>query len=762
MIVAIAIAWLSGLLLLFQWPDIAGWGALTACVAILLAWWRRWQRLAPYALGMLSGMGWGLLWAQLHAPLPQAETGGVWLAEVLFEQPVSDRGDHWVADARLMRLRRAGERRWQNAPASIRLSAWRQAARWRPGAGERWRVAVRLRPIHGWVNFYGFDYERWAFARGLQARATVVASAHPPERMARRWTSGLLRQAFADHVARIWRDSPFAGIYDALSYGERGAIPDTQWRLFRETGTVHLMAISGLHMGLAAALGYGLFFWLWRFVPPLQRRLARAHFAVFGMLLVVTMYGVLSGWAVSAQRAWVMVSLVGLLLLWRRNWHPWALLALAACVVTLLHPPSVLSVGFWLSFTAVALIFTQIFSAPFRTWPRWRQLLWLQVVLTVGLAPLSWAFMSQHAGLGAWVNLLLVPLLPVLLILLALTVVMGLFWPDGAHWLIQFQDGVWQVLMRLLETAAQGGGLISVSIPMQAAGVATALIVWLLWRWPVKGLGAAVVVVALLAIWPMRERPAPGQAWVTLLDVGQGQALVVETAHHALVYDAGPKWGSVDGGDVVLAHLRGHGWSGVDAVVLSHDDRDHVGGWPTLRRGIEVGSVYAGQPERASAWPCEGRWHWDGVWFALMRPKGHWRKDNDRSCVLRIQVGQTAMMVSGDLSVRAERALIAQGDPLRADLLVAGHHGSATSNGEAWLDAVSPQQVAVSAGYRNPFRQPAASVKARWMRHSVDVRCTGCEGALWYVMDARGVRLRERARLLRHTIYRHVCEGVQP
>ncbi|HID01253.1 MAG TPA: DNA internalization-related competence protein ComEC/Rec2 [Piscirickettsiaceae bacterium] len=757
-----AAGWLLGLLISFLWPNQLLWWGLAAIVAILLAGLRSMQKLRWGGGGLLAGLGWGLFWVAYQAPLPQAEQGGLWSAEVVFTQPVSRRQDHWVAEVRLLRLQKLGETDWQAVNAKVRLSAWKEMAQhWQPRAGTRWRVRVRLKPIHGWVNFYGFDYERWAFARGLQARASVVSS-QTPERVGQQWTLGVVRQAFAEQIATLWRDSPFAGIYDALSYGERGAMTQAQWQLFRQTGTVHLMAISGLHMGLAAALSYGLLFWLWRFLPPVQRLVARPHFAVWGMWLVVSGYGVLSGWAVSAQRAWIMVVLVGLLVLWRRNWHPWALLALAAWLVTLIHPPSVLSVGFWLSFTAVALIFTQIFAAPFTAWPRWRQLVWLQLVLMVGLMPLSLLFLHHHAGLNAWVNLLLVPLLPLLLVLLVLSAVTALLWREGAQRLVQFQDGIWQAIMQLLERVASWDGGLSIAVPVMAASAASVLIVWLLWRWPIKGLGAAVLVVIALVSWPNSLRPPPGQVWVTVLDVGQGQAIVVETANRVLVYDVGPRWGPVDGGETVLAHLRGHGWRRVDVAILSHDDRDHTGGWPTLHQGIGVHRVYAGQPERMAAWPCDARWQWDGVMFELMQPAGHWRKDNDRSCVLRIQVGQTAMIVSGDLSRRAERALIEQGRPVSAALMVAGHHGSATSNGDAWLDAVAPQQVAVSAGYRNPFRQPAATVKARWLRRKLPVHCTGCDGALWYVLDAQGVRLHARARTLRHTAYRHRCEGHLP
>ena len=756
-----AAGWLLGLLISFIWPNqVLAW-SLASAGAILLAALRAMQKPLWTGVGLLAGLVWGTWWAVHHGPLPQAEQDRLWRAQVVFEQPVSRKGDHWTAEVRLVRLRPLGASDWQSVDANVRLSAWRDQAVWQPKAGERWVVTVRLKPIHGWVNFYGFDYERWAFTKGLQARADVLASP-PPAYLGRHWTPGVMRQWFADRVASLWQDSPFAGIYDALSYGERGGIRDAQWRLFQQTGTVHLMAISGLHMGLAAALGYGLFFGLWRLLRPLQRHIARPHFAVWGMLLVVTGYGLLSGWAVSAQRAWVMVVLVGVLLLWRRNGHPWALLALAAWWVTLVHPPDVLSVGFWLSFIAVALIFTQIFAEPFKSWPRWRQLLWLQLVLLVGLMPLSLALLEQHAGVGAWVNLLLVPLLPVLLLLLALTVGMALVWPHGVEGLVWLQDEIWRALMRLLEQAAQGHGEVSVSVSVVVAAVMTIVMIGLLRRWPVKGVIISVPLVVTVLIWPSSMRPAPGQAWITLLDVGQGLAIVVETTHHVLVYDMGPHWGAVDGGKAVLSHLRGHGWSSVDVAVLSHDDRDHVGGWPTVRDGMRVRRVYAGQPEKVAAWSCDGRWRWDGVDFLLMQLRGHWRADNDRSCVLRVQAGKAAVMVSGDLSRRGERALIAQGAPVRADLMVAGHHGSATSNGEAWLRAVAPEQVAVSAGFHNPFHQPAAVVKARWLRHSLAVHCTGCEGALWYALDDHGVRLLKRARMVRHTIYRHMCRREAP
>lgn len=756
------IGWLAGLWLLQQWPGWAPWGALAAAGSILVAW-----RLSAAAkwravpLGVLAGLLWGALWAQQHRPVPER-----WLDRPLDVQLVVDGlSEHRQAPyprqqvrARIEQVRRVGASTWQSVDWAVRLRLYgEQAMRVTLEPGSRWQMRVRLSPVHGWINEAGFDYERWAWSRGVQALARGL-DAHP-QALGTVWHPDQLRDAFRRQVAALWRHSPYAGFYDALTFGDRSRIAPEQWRLLRETGTSHLMAISGLHMGLVAALGYGLFYWVWRWLPFLWTRMVRPRFAVLGMVGVATLYLLLSGAAIPAQRAWLMVVLVAVLLWCRRFWHPWGLLALAALLITLWHPPSVLAAGFWLSFGAVAIIFALLVRWGKQPPSQWKQLLVIQAALLIGLVPLSLALFGESAAVASWVNLLLVPLLPLMLIGLVGLSVLAWLLPALGEKLVALTDGLWYGMVELLQWAADHAGLLAGSLPLWLAVLWT--LAWALflahprcWR-PV-----ALLSVALAVSLGWHGRPAPGTAQVHVLDVGQGQAVVVETAHHVLLYDAGPRWGRLDAGETVVAVLRHRGWRQLDRLIVSHSDRDHAGGVGTIRREMSVVDYVSGQPGRLpGSRACRNgqQWMWDGVRFAIFRLPDA-RTDNDASCILWLGTGEAGMLLTGDLSVRGERWLLDQlGRDHPAQWMLAGHHGSATSNGSVLLDGLGIRQVAVSAGYRNPFHLPAAAVKARWLKRGITVHCTGCAGQLTWLLSHQGVRLTGQGRAQSPTIYRHEC-----
>lgn len=752
------VGWLAGMAGVFVPPADSTVAILSITLLILLVM-RAFVRVLLLGAGVLSGGLWAKWYLVTHLPLAvPAYAPPLMMTIKVVSLPV------YVA-SEPERLTLNGQvvvppedfPQWQNAV--LRISAYGQtAAAWSPDVGEHWRLLVKVKPVHGWVNFVGFDYESWAFQQGVQGRATVRQVI---EKTGQSGSWHALRAWFAQQVAYHWQASPFAGVYDALSFGERSRITPQQWQLFQQTGTVHLMAISGLHMGMVSGLGFVLFFWMWRWLPVRLQQVARVHFAAWGMLLLATGYLFLSGFGVPAVRAWLMVGIVALLLLLRRHWHPWALLATAAFLITLVHPPSVLSPGFWLSFIAVALIFAWMSHPVFKRWGRIRQLLGVQGVLALGLMPVVGYFFQQAAGLASVVNVLLVPLLPLMLVGLVLISLVILVWLPGAQWLLQGMDRIWQALWSLLQLMAELFPPIMLHWPLVAVIGWLLLIFGVLLRWP-KYWWAVWAGVALIALLGAQQEKVPyAQARITLLEVGQGQAIVVETRNHVLVYDAGPRWGRLDGGEAVLSHLRAYGWQQLDRLVISHHDRDHAGGAETVLAGISVKRLDAGQPDRLpGAQPCDAqRWVWDGVIFSYL-PRPPLTADNDRSCLLKVSVGNASFLVTGDLSAKGEHWLV-QHVPetkLRANVLVAGHHGSATSNSVRWLTAVEPEQVAVSAGYGNFFRHPAASVKARWLAQGVTVRCTGCEGALRYQLSKAGVVLEQTARSERKHVFRHACK----
>lgn len=633
-----------------------------------------------------------------------------------------------------------------------------------PAPNQQWQWQVKLRANHATMNLGAFDYEAWLYQNHLAAKGYVVDK--PSAQYANRLLDGDrpsgMRYALAQRLDVVFADSPFKGLYQALSYGDKHAIDDLQWEVMQKTGTVHLMAISGLHMGIVAVLGFLLFKGLWWLGLYRCERLTLPVLGAFGALLFAGVYLVLAGYSIPTQRAFLMVLAVVLFLLVRRHFQPWAALALAALLVVLWEPRSVLSLGFWLSFLAVGLIFAILRQPWVRAAPRWQQLVWIQLALTLGLAPfLVWAF-HGIPSFGFLANLLAVPFVSFIgLPGVFLVSLLGAVSVDLAKWWVAPLDGLWSILWRILEWIAQGdhaylslGGL-----PLwMLVAVYTLLFAVLLWRsGRAKAVSAVGLTVFLLLAWSWRPdaRPANGQVNLHLLDVGQGQALILETRDHLLVYDTGARWGSgMDGSKMaILPFLHAHRWRTLNKVIVSHSDIDHAGGLARLVKHLPVGEVYSGQPEEvqrlleegaAQVAPCHAgqAWEWDGVVFEILSPglpaiDAYLQSDNDRSCVLRVQAGQQTLLVTGDLGSGAEKRLLEQLQRtgrealLQANVLVAGHHGSRYSTSAAWLEQVAPKVVLFSAGYQNRFGFPHADTLAR-MPETVRWFNTACSGGIGF------------------------------
>jgi competence protein ComEC len=241
--------------------------------------------------------------------------------------------------------------------------------------------------------------------------------------------------------------------------------------------------------------------------------------------------------------------------------------------------------------------------------------------------------------------------------------------------------------------------------------------------------------------------PAPGEAWFTLLDVGQGLSAVIRTRDGTLVFDAGPGFGSgFNTGSTVLApFLASQGVERLDVLILSHSDRDHTGGAAGLMERIPVDRILSGEPEELGipgAQPCRGGqgWEWSGVGFRLLHPSGAGERGNDASCVLRVEAGGRSILLTGDITKGIEARLSRERPKaLRSDVLVAGHHGSATSTSAVFLDTVAPRLVLYAAGYGNPFGFPAREVRERVERRGIAALNTGSTGAVELRLGADGV-----------------------
>jgi competence protein ComEC len=590
--------------------------------------------------------------------------------------------------------------------------------------GERWRLTLRLKRPHGNANPHAFDYEAWLLERGIRATGYVRSKAdnrrldelvpHPGYLVER------LRDAVRTRFLATLPDADYAGILVALVVGDQRAIDGDYWRVFSRTGTTHLMSISGLHVTMVAALAGWCVGWLWRRHPRLVLQLPAQRVAVLAGWAAALAYALLSGFSVPAQRTAYMLSVAALALLCGRRTAASRTLALALLAVLIVDPWSVLAAGFWLSFGAVALLF-YVASGRLAETPGWRGGLarWgiAQWAVTVGSLPLLLLFFQQFSLVSPLANALAIPAISFVVTPLALLAaalpIPGLL--DLDHWLLGW---VMQLLVILADFPVA-------TLPAPRPWVLLPALVgvgWLLLPrgFPARWLGLALLVPLAVA---MPARPPAGEATVTVLDVGQGLAVVVQTATRTLLYDTGPLYSAESdaGQRVVLPYLRAIGVDRLDALVVTHGDSDHSGGAASVLASVPVGRVLSSLPELGGDFCRAGeRWEWDGVRFSILYPAGEPSpgervKPNHLSCVLRVEAGGQSILLTSDIEAADEASLLAaDAAALRSDVLVVPHHGSRTSSTPAFIAAVGAGQLIYPVGYRNRFGHPRADVVARY------------------------------------------------
>ncbi|CAG0973533.1 ComE operon protein 3 [Burkholderiales bacterium] len=617
-------------------------------------------------------------------------------------------------------------------------------------AGERWQLTLRLRRPHGNVNPHGFDFEVWALERHLRASGYVRHDAgnrrldafagRPGDYLERQ------RERLRERLLGALVDLPYAGVLVALAIGDQRAIPPEQWQVWNRSGVGHLISISGLHVTLFATLVGGLVFALWRRAQALTLRLAAHQAAAAAGALAALGYVLIAGFQVPAQRTLYMLLVAALGLWLGRPGSAGTVLLWALAVVLAIDPWAVLAPGFWLSFGAVSLL---IYVGAQRAGrPHWLGVaLRAQWAMTLGLVPLLLLFFQQVSLVSPLANAVAIPVVsfvvvPLTLLYLVLPVdglirlahdVFALL-AQGLSGLANTPAAVWQ--QHAPPTWAAALGLVGVLLLLAPRG------------WPGRWLGLLWLAPAFL-VFP--ERPAPGEVWITALDVGQGTSLVLRTARHALVYDTGARYSSEAdaGGRIIAPYLRASGTPRLGALVVSHQDTDHSGGALSLLQAAPIDWLMSSLPAeheltQASAqagvehWRCLAgqRWEWDGVSFAVLHPPAAAYADpriksNDLSCVIRVQDRFGVALLAGDIEMKSERELLAsQAQALRADVLLVPHHGSKTSSTAPFVAAVAPRLAVFTLGYRNRFGHPKDEVLARYREQGARVLRTDLEGAI--------------------------------
>ncbi len=604
-------------------------------------------------------------------------------------------------------------------------------------AGDSWQLTVRLKRPHGRLNLGSSDREKYLFHQSVQATG-YVRDTKPHEiennrRLgAKRFSLNRARQSLAQKITNVLPDSSVSGPVLALTFGLRDQMSQEQWQVFQATGTTHLMAISGLHVGLVS----GLLFWLcrrlWSRSELLCLCLPAAKAAAVAALLGAMLYAAMSGMAVPAQRAALMVAIVAMAVVFDRKLFSGYLLSLAMLLILLLDPFAVLSAGFWLSFAAVAalLFVLQKNTAEKKSW-QWLQ---VQMLLLVALLPLSIWFFQQSSLIAPLINLVAVPLtgLVVVPLLLTGTLLMSIL-PILAKPVLQLGEWVLSLLVKLLGLAANLTDSM-ITLPKPELWVLLLAVIGIVVMLAPR-LYFSKVAGALLLLPLFFNRPAgvlENEFRVDVLDVGQGSAYVIQTSQHVMVFDPGPRYAEAyeAGTAIVTPFLRARGISSLDALVVSHADKDHVGGLEGVLDNFSIEHLFLPDPASVTeldAMAChkDQQWEWDGISFTILSPSvdfiRHENNRNDGSCVLLVKSKTASMLFTADIEQGSERVLVSNYPALVADVMTVPHHGSKTSSSELLLDLVKPELAIVSAGYRNSFGHPKPEVLERYFRNNIDI-----------------------------------------
>lgn len=644
-------------------------------------------------------------------------------------------------------------------------------------AGEDWQLTVKLKRPHGFMNPGGFDYEAWLFQNGIVATGYVRDKAGSPGAVRiQRTEPGIswpginsIRQKLFFLISGSLESSPFTGLITALAIGERQHILPQQWEVLRNTGTSHLVAISGLHIGLIAGLAFFLTIRVCRFASGIFTSGALSRLClvlpankIAAMISVIAaiIYAAMAGFSIPTQRALVMVGVVMINIIFNRQNSPSSILAVAIFVILLIDPFAVMDVAFWLSFCAVSTI---LFAMSNRLschtlWWKWGR---VQLIVFIGLIPVMLVVFQQLSLVSPVANIVAVPWVSFITVPLTLAGSLSLYAGFGSElitWAAGSLDLLWQFLQFTLKFPLFQWQQ-HVPVVWTVIFAVVAVFILLLPRGvPAKWL-VIFMLFPLVLIKP--EGPQNSDVLFTLLDVGQGLAAVVQTQHHVLVYDTGPQYSEKfnAGESIITPFLKSRGVNKIDSLIVSHADNDHSGGLSAIIENFAISRILTGEVREINrfdgvrhAEPCNDNqsWSWDGVKFAMMYPPEVNETlrvtGNNASCVLKITSPYGSILLTGDIELAAEnylhKEINLQNKVLRSDILVVPHHGSKTSSTAGFVADVNAKYALIPVGYRNRFGLPEGTVMHRYRLSGAQILDTASNGAIEFRLQRTNSEMR--------------------
>ena len=722
------------------------------------------KKISHFALAVLLGFVWAANYAaiRLSDELPADwQQKSITIIGVIATLPeVTERGERFKFDVEKVLTPQV------KVPKHISLNFYTDIKSPRPengpsqfnffNAGERWQFTVRLKRPHTTYNPHGFDFEAWALAENMRATGSIHSKSgykklanfvYKPSYIVEN-----LREKMGNHISQALSNKPYAGVIRALVVGDDSQISATDWNIYFRTGVNHLMSISGLHITMLAGLAFSIAGFVWRRFPSLVVRMPTRKAATIAGLIVAILYALLAGMSVPTQRTLYMLVTFALALLFGKNLAISRALALAVIVVVLLDPWAVIAPGFWLSFSAVALI-AYVTVGRLKPATAFKTALNTQWAITLGLLPLLIVMFGQVSIISPIANAFAIPVISLLVVPLAIlgSVIHVNFILQAAHFILELcmQALSWLATLPTWQQAAP---------PAWALLAALLGVIWLLLPrgFPQRWLGF-ILLLPLFFVQPARL--AQGEMQASVLDVGQGLSVVIKTKNHTFLYDAGPSFSAQSdaGGRIVVPFLRGEGVKKLDGFVVSHNDVDHSGGAASVLAQMPVTWLASSfdasmlnkldiNPAKKSIKCFAGQhWAWDGVSFEVLYPKLESYQqsdltDNNKSCVVKVSSQFGSLLLTGDIEKEAENTLLTDAlaanngagvlNRLKSDILIAPHHGSKTSSTVEFVQAVGAKQVIFTVGYLNRFKHPKPLIEKRFEESGAVTYRSDYQGAL--------------------------------
>ena len=780
-----AIAFLLGNLIVQNLENLpsAFWTIVAAVILLFMFLMRRFHKqlnLHRFIVGVIAGLLWTFLHANLsegHRLLKEFEGKDIILHGYVSSLPhytkrTSSKRDssnnalfnikRLQFDFVITKAQRSENLPLQQFPKKVRLNWYHPNIKIK--GGNSLSLTVRLKRPYSLMNPGGFDYEQYLFYNQIQARGYIKKlQVVEPDNKLISWRHSLItfRQALLEQLNKI-DGNEVRHLTQALLLGYRGNISTQQWETFQRTGTIHLMAISGLHIGLIAGLSFLLASYSWRIFPQLCLYLPAVKFAAICSLFAATIYALLAGFTIPTQRALIMLIVALIHILFNRvPLTSSRVIVLALIIVLFIDPFAVLSQGFWLSFFAVGIIIYLVYQQRdinsrkegnqlaldadnklvryCKTYllaiiKALKKFTHIQIILTLLMLPLVVYFYQSSSLVSAVANFISIPLISFIIIPAMFLASVLLFFNESiANTLFGYIDHIFQYLWFLLKSLSDWQyATVELSFPSVWVLVLCYALLFsgLIVRYkPVK---CFVMVLLIPLFFIPGSQPDKGEAFITVLDVGQGLSVVIQTLEHTVVFDTGPKFSERfdTGRAVIVPFLRQSNRKKIDRLIISHGDNDHIGGLGSLASLMSIENIMTGiagfqfQDFKVQACRLGQVWNYDKVRFEMLSPAfiektetGH--DENNQSCVLKVTTPYGSILLTGDIEREAESALLhTQRERLKAEVLIVPHHGSDTSSLKKFIQAVDPQYSVIPVGYKNRYKLPSQKVVARYKDNS--------------------------------------------